>query len=93
MAIGRSPQPDGTTTELKELRERFEDYRKERLENEKLTKPYTLMILLLNLYVSLPCRILRVQVEEYREEASKLRLDNATIIFKVTYIHACMLIQ
>ena len=35
MAIGRSPQPDGTTTELKELRERFEDYRKERLENEK----------------------------------------------------------
>ena len=35
MATGRSPQPDGTVTELKELRERFEDYRKERLENEK----------------------------------------------------------
>ena len=35
MLAKKSPRPDGTATELKELKERFEDYRKERLENEK----------------------------------------------------------
>ena len=35
MVTSKSPQHDGTATELKELRERFEDYRKEQLENEK----------------------------------------------------------
>ena len=63
MATGRSPQPDGTATELKELRGRFEDYCKEWLDNYK-TKPCVFLIVIdLDMYS--PCRILRVQVEKY----------------------------
>ena len=59
-------EEDDATRQLKEVREQFEAYRKEKAENDK---------------------ILQEQLEEMREQASSMRLDNAKLSSKVCIVY------